>query len=120
MGAIVTKEGKLGRPSGASRASDTCNLCDDRPTRCREEFVCDVCGRTLQTCSHRVGGFGRSPDGRDVCVTCWEREAIVKGLLPLGWDIEGALNEHERREARKRAMALAKLLGVQDGTHTDG
>ena len=120
MGAIVTKEGKIGRPTGASRASETCILCEDRPARCRDEFVCEVCGRTLQVCSHRIGGFGKSPDGRNVCVTCWEREAVLKGLLPLGWDIPAALNEHQREEARKRAKELAKLLEVQGGTHPDG
>ena len=120
MGVVVAQSGKLRRPGADPRASEACRLCDDWPAHCDDEFVCSVCGRTLQTCSQRVGGFGDSPDSREICVTCWEREAVLSGLLPIGWEIEGTVNEHQRRQARQRAEQLQLLMEASDGPHTDG
>jgi len=66
-------------------ASGICTACYDYPDRCKETFVCDLCGRRLRTCEHRVGGF--DGDGRDICTRCFGLESIRTGRLVPRWQL---------------------------------
>ena len=114
MGVVVTRAGKLRQPSAHSHAANTCRLCDDWPKRCGETFVCSICGRRLQTCTWRAGGF--PPGGEDTCVTCWERREVLAGHLPPNWEITGgaAIGEKRLRQARQRAKQLSVLIQEVD------
>ena len=60
-------------------SADTSAKCSACEEDCRLTFQCHQCGVTKQVCSSLPGGFTSSAS--NVCVTCYENQQIVPGLL---------------------------------------
>jgi hypothetical protein len=61
-----------------TRGQQVCTACeewDSSTSRCHEEFICSICGHTLNKCASLPGGF----DSVSVeCNSCLSRRALLE------------------------------------------
>jgi len=98
-------------------ASGICTACWDYPDRCKETFVCDLCGRHLRTCEYRAGGF--DGDDRDICTRCLTLEQIRTGRLAPDWSLTvPGRSTRERAELAVAVEHMAEIASLCTHRHT--